>query len=1063
MIRPLRVGVIASVAAALALDAAMLSATEPGLVAWYTFDEGAGTALKDQSGNGYDGTIHRADWVRSVRGHGLAFQDGESCVDCGAALARRLTSDMTILAWVKLGAATYPDAATNWTLVDCEEYTKSGFIVRIDGQTTKFYYRASSHGGIPDFFSKATVQNGAYHHLAVSRQGKRVTLFVDGLPEATFSAEPPASPSVPLKISSPSQPFRGMIDELAIYGRGFSRDEILRHYKRDAAAYGKDTSWFGTLELEPFLYLDRGKATVAVNFLGVLPMPPGATAAVELGPPGKAPVASIPVGHASNVPGPARSASPLKGQSPAESIPESGKRDFSFDLAGLPEGEYEIRAWVRDAGGKTIAEKKIRFRYPAAPIKVPSPAEKALPPLAAPPTRLPFAIHVDPDGGFTVQAKGQSFRVTSEFSYPGGGFHVFGAGSAWKPTVKRLDPSTYSVTAADKHYAISRRIEVQASRVLVKDTVKNLTAEPLGVLVRHHLIPAAGTLTEAYVAGYRCGSYLPARSIKTNPTIFLPGKAMGAGLAALDDVFIVQSMATVQGGTATLHSDTFALDKSASYTLEWAVYPTPSADYYDFINQVRRDEGRNGTVDGGIGFVTRGPADRRSIPTRDSIALRNLKYLLIHCLSYTADDPGVSIEGIEFVDFPKERKLLKDQFAAIHREFPGLKIAFHVAHSLYATNRPDQVFADSRVIDARGKHAVYTSDPGSYFSRQRRDEGWNWYIYYPTLDNSFGRAMLKSVDVMMDEIGADGPFMDGFMWGYGGEYSYDRWDGHTAQIDPKTKTIVRKMGSVLLLSQDALVAFCRKIRGKGGVVIANNSVITRTIARETYILHDKECYAGPELHLASTPIALSLPSAIRSEPDIFRDVLDKLRWGNLYVYYEEGRVTYPSVPAQMYPITFEEIRSGYVKGKERLITMHSGLYGWPGDRQLHFAYRYDSRGVQIPHAFLTTVDGSGTRTQVELAKDECAVVKRIPLSIQCGSPVNVHVGRYDDKVIELHAHGTDPAILTVHSGDFPLQPGAVYVVSTSSGTKRLSPDTKGVLTLEVHGPSSVRVARAPDR
>ena len=223
-------------------------------------------------------------------------------------------------------------------------------------------------------------------------------------------------------------------------------------------------------------------------------------------------------------------------------------------------------------------------------------------------------------------------------------------------------------------------------------------------------------------------------------------------------------MAAVQDGAATLQSDTFALDKNASYTLDWAIYPTSSGDYYDFINQVRRDEGRNGTVEGGLGFITSGPSDRRGIPERRSVELRNIKYGLVHCLSYAADDPGVSIEGIEFMDYPKERRLLKEQFAAIHRAYPGMKIVVHVAHSLYATNKPERVFPDSRVIDAGGRQTVFTTDPGSYFSRERLAEGWNWYIYYPTLDNSYGRAMLKSVDVLMDEIGADGPFMDGFMW-----------------------------------------------------------------------------------------------------------------------------------------------------------------------------------------------------------------------------------------------------------------------------------------------------------
>ncbi len=77
MNRRLQVGVIAALVGGMASNAAAISAAEPGLLAWYTFDEGAGTALKDLSGNGHDGIVHRADWIRSVRGRGLAFQNAD--------------------------------------------------------------------------------------------------------------------------------------------------------------------------------------------------------------------------------------------------------------------------------------------------------------------------------------------------------------------------------------------------------------------------------------------------------------------------------------------------------------------------------------------------------------------------------------------------------------------------------------------------------------------------------------------------------------------------------------------------------------------------------------------------------------------------------------------------------------------------------------------------------------------------------------------------------------------------------------------------------------------------
>ena len=46
----------------------------------------------------------------------------------------------------------------------------------------------------------------------------------------------------------------------------------------------------------------------------------------------------------------------------------------------------------------------------------------------------------------------------------------------------------------------------------------------------------------------------------------------------------------------------------------------------------------------------------------------------------------------------------------------------------------------------------------------------------------------------------------------------------------------------------------------------------------------------------------------------------------------------------MYPIKIESIHAGTIRGRDRIVTKNSGVYGWPGDRRLHVVYRYDARG-----------------------------------------------------------------------------------------------------------------------
>jgi len=209
----------------------------------------------------------------------------------------------------------------------------------------------------------------------------------------------------------------------------------------------------------------------------------------------------------------------------------------------------------------------------------------------------------------------------------------------------------------------------------------------------------------------------------------------------------------------------------------------------------------------------------------------------------------------------------------------------------------------------------------------------------------------------------------------------------------------------LLITQEAMIAWCRKIWQKGGVVIANGVVPTRTICALPLIT-DKEVTEGPDVALLPTPVTLSNPGACRTERGVYQDVLNKLRWGNLYFYYgEPDTLTCDSVPAQMYPITVQEVHSGYVKGKERLITMHSGVYGWPDSRDLHLAYRYDSRGHKTRAGFITAVNGVSARTRVELGDKETAVLVRIPVRIESPAPVHVVIERCDEHGLVMTANG----------------------------------------------------------
>jgi len=213
-----------------------------------------------------------------------------------------------------------------------------------------------------------------------------------------------------------------------------------------------------------------------------------------------------------------------------------------------------------------------------------------------------------------------------------------------------------------------------------------------------------------------------------------------------------------------------------------------------------------------------------------------------------------------------------------------------------------------------------------------------------------------------------------------------------------------------------MIEFARKVRDKGGLVIGNNSVFTRSIANEKYILYDNECASGPEMHFAPTVTAIANPP-FESEKDIYLDMLHKLSWGELFGYFiERIHLTDSSLAKQQFPMTFEEIRSGMVKGPQRIVTMNSGVYGWPDNDDLHFIHKFDARGTPVSHDFVTTVDSSGVRTEIDFATHESAVIVPVPANLVSAAPVNARIAEYDGDNMELVVNGAGDATLNFFVG-----------------------------------------------
>ena len=973
-------------------------------IAWYTFAAGQGNVLRDESGHGHHGQIVGAQWQQVDNRWALRCDGRGDYVDFPACPDLKVPSDFTMLAWVTLDAPAYPDGLTNWTLFDCEAYPNAGTILRIDGAATKLMYRASRAGETPYQFGKARLVNHGTYLLGVVRQGDQARLIVDGVADAELKLGPPLYDATSFKISGPSQSFAGLFHEVQIFRRALNVQELAACYWKSAAQMNKDCHTQGQLIVRGSAYLDDPLVVVELDLLGALPLAPQETVNVSI----------YSSDHA------------LIDSESLATIPDSCRAEMRFDMQGQAAGAYELVATVTGAEGTVRTRAQQTFAYPpsnATPL--PPPAEYQVPPLPVAPSRQQPAATLLPGGGLEVHwtpdpsTPPRSVRIDTSLSVPRG-----------KPLLlsDAPDPSNpvrvegLRATLETAFYRLEREVQIAATggRVVVRDTFRNLTAQPVGIRFAHRLAWEPQQVNATWLAG-QAVTTPHSRPLKTNPTAFADLGGTGVGMAALDDVLIVQSQGTRDEQGLSLGSLEFALAAQAEYTVEWAVYATSSGDYFDFINLIRADENRNSTTVTGTWTSPSRLMSKRTleyVPPQAYFDVRRPSYFCIPCLSWSTDDPTVSLEGIEFIAYPRERTAVRQVLDAVRAARPQLKTMFHIAPNLYATNHPEQLWPDSRILGADGKQTVYAYnyDSCTYFTKERIVDNWRWWSYYPAVDNAYGQALLDSVPAMMEEMGASGVFVDGALWDYGGGYSYDRFDGHTADLDPETGEIVRLKTAIPLLQQHAIVRWGQAVHARGGVLIANNAIPTRTISSQPFIF-DREISEGPEVHLLPTPCTLGNPGAIQSAADVHQDVLAKLACGNLYFYYGEPlELAHELAPARMYPITVTEVRAHCVTGRERIVTAQEGSYGWPADQQVHLVYHYDRRGRRVGHNFVTTIDASGARTAVRLSQDEIAILVKLPVRIVCAAPINARVNQLAGDAVEVQLSGHGSVLVTGPDG-----------------------------------------------
>jgi len=252
------------------------------------------------------------------------------------------------------------------------------------------------------------------------------------------------------------------------------------------------------------------------------------------------------------------------------------------------------------------------------------------------------------------------------------------------------------------------------------------------------------------------------------------------------------------------------LEPGASYQVEWSLYVTPSNDYFDLINQVRRDWNLNYTIDGPVYFVgTEEVFTQPEAELRRHIEDKQARYLCFWEIRTPrdvkipeADNKAVAGFGSAIFSPVLEAQRLRHVEAGRRwRElFPNIKISqyYHCFFQGFEM-ADDMTHQDSFIVDSQGKRlpSVYSSSV--------------YYVYrsvYPKPGNSYWKVHIDSLDFLHNEMNIDWTYWDESN-GPGttanehvgsAPVTFNDEDGHSALIDPETNRVMQKCAILAVVS-----------------------------------------------------------------------------------------------------------------------------------------------------------------------------------------------------------------------------------------------------------------------
>lgn len=648
---------------------------------------------------------------------------------------------------------------------------------------------------------------------------------------------------------------------------------------------------------------------------------------------------------------------------------------FSFDLQGLlkpGENTLAIRYRPHDTVTAPLAFERVAVRWVAPDeldrLRIQEAVSARGPVVVRPPAPLaPAEASLAEGGGISAQGSKALWRIDSEFSEPGGEWRSLG----WDPdggweSVERVSAS--ELRARTARFEFTRTLVPMGECVEVRDTFVNRTQAPQPVMVRHVVDWPAERVKKLVANGRDLALKRGIAQNSMNPTLLVCDETAGLGLVCVDDAFRLHGRQFCTDGKAGLADGELVLAPGARYEQVWQIYDVPSADYWDFVNAVRRSWDVNFRIDGSFAFVDprsgeNGQLDLSADAMRDWLEKRDALFptvMIYHTRTKQA------LHGLEFAPEGEYLADLQRLIATIREAKPDARVGHYFHCFINGASAASQVDPKDYLLDASGGRVYYGGDK-------------NWELLVPTDGNRWGNQMFEQLKMMVGTFKLDGVYWDEQQYSYQQYHYAEPWDGVSGDIDANSHELLRKKSHVALLSARVRRNMAQWLLNHDLWLICNSSPMTRT---EMQFKVPRFTETGSATNLLDThlftPIGLADHLTERTHADTIKGQLQFLDYGCLYYYYPPlVKVENSGLTRWMYPITPVAIGPGWILGKERILTTRPGRFTW-GDAALPEVevHVIDGDGKEVSPTFTKTGEDGVEWLDLQLPRGHAAAIVR---------------------------------------------------------------------------------------